>query len=171
MTSPAQEATTDGRSVPHARPGHSKAYGRSTKILAGAIVAGVVVQAALAGGFLAGRATFRDLHEYLGYVLLAAGSAVLVVGLLGRRRSEVTVRLPTRVGLALALGVTVFVGMRAGRGSSDLLMLHIPLAFGILALATRLIVRESIDRYVSRPRGRVGRSNGRTPADGHTSER
>ena len=130
----------------------------------------MVVQAGLAGGFLAGRQPLRGLHEHLGYGLLAAGIALLAIGLFGRR-SAVTVQLPTRVGLAVALAVTVFAGMRAGRGSSDLLMLHIPLAFAIAALAARLLVTARIDRRGLRRSGRRRRDGSHTPAEGHTRDR
>jgi hypothetical protein len=112
-----------------------------TRLMAGAIVAGVVVQGALAGGFLAGRVGLRDLHEHLGYGLLAAAVLLLVVGLVARGRQPlVTAALPTRAALALTLAAAVFAGMRAGRGSADLLMVHIPLAFVIGALAARLLL-------------------------------
>jgi CHASE2 domain-containing sensor protein len=158
MSNPRHDPPAADSVVPADEPERPRPLGQPTQALAGVIVAGVIVQSALAGGFLAGRPALRDVHEHLGYGLLAAGLALLVIGLLGRRsESAITVRLPTRIALVLALAVTVFVGMRASRGTSDLLMLHIPLAFGILALATRLLVQGSSDR--------------RTPAEDRASDR
>lgn len=172
MSHPSHDPGAASSFVPANAPARPGPLDRPTQALAGVIVAGVVAQSALAGGFLAGRPALRDVHEHLGYGLLAVGLALLLIGLLGRRYgSAVTVRLPTRIALVVALAVTVFVGMRASRGTSDLLMLHIPLAFGILALATRLLVQGSIDRFVARTRDRVGRNDRRLPADSHASER
>ncbi len=113
----------------------------ATRVAAAAIVLGVLAQAVLAGGFLAGRPGLRDLHEYVGYTLLAAAAAVLVAGLVGRRtRPEPLTELATRAALVLALAGTILAGMRASRGSADLLMLHIPLAFAVTGLAARLIL-------------------------------
>jgi hypothetical protein len=113
-----------------------------TRLMAGIIIAGVVVQGALAGGFLAGRPALRDLHERVGHGLLAVAVMLLVLGLLARlRRPPSTAQLPTRAALVLALTVTVFAGMQASRGSGDLLMAHIPVAFAVLALAARLLTR------------------------------
>lgn len=101
----------------------------------------MLTQAALAGGFLAGRPGLRNLHEYVGYTLLAAAAVVLVAGLVGRRtRPEPLSELATRAALVLALAATILAGMRASRGSADLLMLHIPLAFAVTGLAARLIL-------------------------------
>ena len=112
----------------------------TTLVAAAGTVLGVLAQAALAGGFLAGRPGLRDLHEYVGYALLAAAAVVLVAGLIGRRtRPEPLSELATRAALVLTLAATILAGMRASRGSADLLMLHIPLAFAVTALAIRLI--------------------------------
>jgi hypothetical protein len=114
---------------------------RLTRVLAGLVVTGVLVQAVLAGGFLAGRPALRDLHEQLGYGLFIAAVLLLGVGLAARRQQPpATAALPTRAALVLTLAAAVFAGMRASRGSPDLLMLHIPLAFAIVALATRLLL-------------------------------
>lgn len=113
-----------------------------TQLTTISILAGVVAQGALAGGFLAGQPALHDLHEHLGYGLLAAAVLLLLVGLVARRhRPPATVALPTRAALVLTLATAVFAGMRASRGSPELLMLHIPLAFAIAALAARLLLR------------------------------
>jgi hypothetical protein len=135
-----EEAGKDGRGTLEGRK-RSRTLGRLTQFLAGIIVVGVVMQAAVAGGFLAGRPTFRTIHEHLGYGLLLAGFALLTAGLLGRRsQSAAALLIPTRAALALTLALTVFAGMRSSRGSSDLLILHLPLSFAILALGVRLLL-------------------------------
>lgn len=142
---------------------------RVTRIGALAVVLGILVQATLAGGFLAGRTVLRDLHGYVGNSLLVVGAVVLLAGLVGRRSTpESAAELGTRAGLLLALAVAVFAGMRASRGSADLLMLHIPVAFTVMGLASRLFMvssprrrRSGRDRTVVRPAGTVATS----PAD------
>lgn len=72
-----------------------------TRVAALGIVLGVLAQAVLAGGFLAGRPGLRVLHEYVGYSLLAAAVLVLVAGLVGRRsRPEPLSELGTRATTA-----------------------------------------------------------------------
>jgi hypothetical protein len=135
--------------VPVGPAGGMPVPGESTRILAApgitrvaavTILLGVLGQAVVAGGFLAGRAGLRQLHEYLGYSLLVIAVVVLVAGLLGHRsKPESLTAVATRVALVVAVADAVFAGMRASRGTTDLLMLHIPLAFAVTGLAARLL--------------------------------
>lgn len=140
MTTRRHDPPEPGNLRPAVPNGSATAH-RLTRILAGFVVTGVLAQAVLAGGFLAGRPALRDLHEQLGYGLLAAAVLLLVVGLVAcRHQPPTTAALPTRAALVLALAAAVFAGMRASRGDLDLLMLHIPLAFAAMALAARLLL-------------------------------
>ena len=143
MTTPTDHPADETSHIAARRLGRPGTLDRPSQLTAGFIVVGVVIQGGLAGGFLAGRPTLRHLHEHLGYGLTVAAAMLLVIGLAGRRRRPATTRLPTRMALLLALTVTVFAGMRASRGTVDLLMLHIPLAFVVLTLATRLLLLAS----------------------------
>lgn len=123
-----------------------------TAIGTAVIILGVLVQASVAGGFLAGSAILRALHAYFGYGLLSLAAVVLVAGLVARRsnREPLTI-LATRVGLFSASAATVFAGMRATRASPVLLMVHIPLSFVITALAARLLILSRRSRARSTP--------------------
>lgn len=125
--------TTDSRSTSIAAP-------RLTRLLAGAIMIGVMVQAVLAGGFLAGRPALRVVHQIIGHSLGLLGFLLLAAGLIGLRRTrEPAARLATRAAIFLAAAITVGAGEMASLGTRDLLMLHIPLAISIMGLADSLI--------------------------------
>jgi hypothetical protein len=111
---------------------------RVTRVASYVIMGGVLVQAAIAGGFLAGHA-WNDLHMFVGTPLMVSALVVLVVGMFGRRiRREPTSVLVTRLGVFLALAMTPILGIVAAQGTRDLLMIHIPLAIIGMGLAARL---------------------------------
>lgn len=142
MTHTEPLTTGDAAEPAVTRPGpRSVAVPGLTRITAAVIVAGVLVQAILAGGFLAGRPGLVEVHMIVGVILGLTGIILLVGGLIGRRSNPEPVPvLATRTALLLALVVTLIAGMAASElGTRDLLMLHIPLAFIIMGLAGRLL--------------------------------
>jgi hypothetical protein len=107
---------------------------RTTAILAGLLALGVLVEAALAGGFLGGSHTWKSWHENLGTFLILIPLASLLVGLaLYRRRPENVSMLANRVVLLL-LVVTVVV---TGNAGGSLLAVHIPAAVAMVGLVVR----------------------------------
>lgn len=113
---------------------------RLTGAIAGLIMLGVMVQAVLAGAFLAGRPDLREVHGSVGFALVFLGALVLVVGVIGRFRArEPLSRLAIRVALFLATVITVGAGEMAEHGTRDMLMLHIPLALAIMGMADHLV--------------------------------
>ena len=115
-------------------------YPRLTRAAAVAVIVGVLAQAALAGGFLAGHAALVQVHMAVGGLLVLSGATLVVAGLVGRRRSrEPRSLLAARVGVLLLLLVTASAGLAAGGGTRDLLMLHIPLAILSMGLSSRLL--------------------------------
>ena len=104
---------------------------RTTAILAGLLALGVLVEAALAGGFLGGHRLWKSWHENLGTFLILIPLASLLVGLaLYRRRPENVSMLANRVVLLL-LVVTVVV---TGNAGGSLLAVHIPAAVAMVGL-------------------------------------
>ena len=86
----------------------------TTAILAGLLALGVLVEAALAGGFLGGHRLWKSWHENLGTFLILIPVASLLVGLaLYRRQPENVLMLASRVVLLL-LAVSVVVTGNAG---------------------------------------------------------
>lgn len=111
---------------------------RVTRFFAGLIMLGVLLQATLAGGYLAGRVSI-ELHGYIGESLALVGLIVLVAGIVGRRSvREPGATLASRIGLFLAIVAAIGLGEMANHGMRDLLMLHIPVALIILGLADGL---------------------------------
>lgn len=107
---------------------------RTTAILAGVLVLGVLVEAALAGGFLGGSHMWKSWHENLGTFLILIPLASLLVGLaLYRRQPEKVSMLANRVVL-LVLVVTVVV---TGNAGGSLLAVHIPAAVAMVGLVLR----------------------------------
>jgi len=107
---------------------------RTTAILAGLLALGVLVEAALAGGFLGGSHMWKSWHENLGTFLILIPLASLLVGLaLYRRQPEKVSMLANRVVL-LILVVTVVV---TGNAGGSLLAVHIPAAVAMVGLVVR----------------------------------
>ena len=107
---------------------------RTTAILAGLLALGVLVEAALAGGFLGGSHMWKSWHENLGTFLILIPLASLLVGLaLYRRQPEDVLMLANRVVL-LILVVTVVV---TGNAGGSLLAVHIPAAVAMVGLVVR----------------------------------
>ena len=104
---------------------------RTTAILAELLARGVLVEAALAGGFLGGSHPWKSWHENLGTFLILVPLASLFVGLaLYRRQPEDVLMLANRVVLLL-LVVTVVV---TGNAGGNLLAIHIPAAVAMVGL-------------------------------------
>jgi hypothetical protein len=111
---------------------------RVTRIASYVIVGGVLVQAGIAGGFLAGH-SLTDVHMLIGFPLIVSAFVLMVVGVFGRRiRREPKSVLLTRLGVLVALLITPILGLVAAAGTRDLLMIHIPLAIVSMGLAARL---------------------------------
>lgn len=112
---------------------------RTTRIAALVVMVGILVQASIAGGFLAGHA-LNDIHMIVGIPLVLSGMVLTATGLAGRRRnSEPASLVATRVGVLLVLLLTAVAGILAGQGTRDLLIAHIPLAIISMGLAARLM--------------------------------
>lgn len=110
-----------------------------TRVLAGLLMLGVMVQAVLAGAFLAGRPHLRSVHAGIGHTVGLLGILVLIVGVVGRFRTrEPFSRLATRAAIFLATAFTIGSGEIASHGTRDLLMLHIPLAIAVVGMAESL---------------------------------
>lgn len=112
---------------------------RATRVASYVIIGGVLTQAAIAGGFLAGH-PWNDLHMLVGIPLVVSALLLSGIGLIGRRRARTESKstLVTRLGVFLAILITPIIGIVAADGTRDLLMLHIPLAIVSMGLATRL---------------------------------
>jgi hypothetical protein len=111
---------------------------RLTRAASFVIMGGVLVQAGIAGGFLAGHG-WNDIHMSVGIPLMLSALVLLLVGTFGRRiRREPKSVFFTRAGVFLALVITPILGIVAADGTRDLLMAHIPLAIISMGLAARL---------------------------------
>lgn len=111
---------------------------RVTRIFSGLIMLGVLLQATLAGGYLAGRLSI-EVHGFIGESLALLGLIVLVAGIVGRRTvCESGTALAARICLFIAIIAAIGLGEMAHHGMRDSLMLHIPLALIILGLADGL---------------------------------
>lgn len=133
----APSVETSARSTLPAVSGVSAPH--TTRIAAFVVMVGILVQASIAGGFLAGHA-LNDIHMIVGIPLVVSGIVLTATGLAGRRRnSEPASLIATRVGVLLALLLTAFAGILAGQGTRDLLIVHIPLAIISMGLAARLV--------------------------------
>jgi hypothetical protein len=108
----------------------------ATRIAAVVVMAGVVAQATLAGGFLAGHEGWHRVHDVVGSALPLAGLVLVVAGL-AVRRVESAQLLATRVTVFVALVVEVVAG-KAADGTPNLLILHIPLAIVIIGGAATI---------------------------------
>jgi hypothetical protein len=104
------QASLDGPiDVAHAtqRPPNVAAR-RLTLIAAALLLAGVPVQAFLAGGLLAGRSAIGELHQPVGHFLVLLGFVPLVAGLIGRRWVKEPIRvLLVRFAVAAVHAATV----------------------------------------------------------------
>ena len=110
---------------------------RLTRAIAGLLMLGVMVQAVMAGAFLAGRPRLRPIHAGIGHTLGLLGILVLAVGIVGRFRTrEPFSRLAARAALCLATAFTIGAGEIATLGTRDLLILHIPLAIAKIGRAS-----------------------------------
>lgn len=109
---------------------------RTTRVGVWIVMAGVLVQAALAGGFLAGYGRLTTIHMVVGMALIASAMVLVVVGFFPRRDERR--RLVLRIGVLVALIVTGVAGTLAGQGTRDLLIVHIPLAIVSMGLAAQL---------------------------------
>jgi membrane protease YdiL (CAAX protease family) len=137
VTDASSSRTQNAIGLTGAGPSHVLAP-RVTRAAAFTIMGGILLQAAIAGGFLAGH-DWNDLHMALGGVLIVSALVVLGVGLIGRRsRLETRSLLMTRIGVLIVLLATAIVGLVAGQGTRDLLMMHIPLAIISMGLSARL---------------------------------
>ena len=113
---------------------------RTTRMIAGMVMAGVLVQAVLAGGLLAGRGLVGSLHEPVGHMLTLMAVLPLFLGLVGRWRTKEPGRVVGyRAGLAAMAVTAMLLGMLAVAGTRDLLMLHIPVAIMTMGFAAQLI--------------------------------
>lgn len=113
---------------------------RVTRTASIVVVVGVFVQAALAGGFLAGHSALTDVHMAVGIPLVVSGLALVGIGLFGRRsRREPRRVLLARIGVLTSLLGTAILGILSGAGTRDLLVIHIPLAIVGMVLAVRLV--------------------------------
>ncbi|HEX6939109.1 MAG TPA: hypothetical protein VF158_06825 [Longimicrobiales bacterium] len=111
---------------------------RLTRAVAGLIMLCILLQALLAGGFLAGRIPLA-VHAGIGHTLGLLGFIILLAGLVGRRSArEPASTLAARITLFVAIAVTIGAGTIAHTGTRDLLMLHIPLAIFAMGIADGL---------------------------------
>lgn len=138
-----QTVDSNGASARPQRPRAQVSAPRVTTIAALIVMVGVLAQAALAGGFLAGYGGLRMIHMVVGMVLVVSAIVLVVVGLFPRR--ERWPRLAVRIGVLFALLLTGILGLMAGQGSRDLLIAHMPLAIVSMGLASRLITRSGPD--------------------------
>ena len=107
---------------------------RLTAILGLVLAVGVLAQGLFAGAFMQGNSQWHAWHEALGNALVLPPLISLVVALvLLRRHPEAPSALATRVFL-LALVIVVIATGHAGR---DLLVVHIPGAIAVVAIAVR----------------------------------
>lgn len=109
----------------------------TTRIGSLVVMAGVLIQASIAGGFLAGH-DLNDIHMIVGIPLLLSAIVLVVSGFVGRRKTETTSVLVTRLGVLVAILLTALAGLLAGQGARDLLIAHIPLAIISMGLSARL---------------------------------
>jgi hypothetical protein len=109
---------------------------RTTRVTALIVMIGVLAQAALAGGFLAGNGGLTTVHMIVGMALVVSAIVLVIVGLFPRRdhRRWLTIRLAVLILLVL----TGVAGALAGQGTRDLLIVHIPLAIVSMGMASRL---------------------------------
>lgn len=138
-----QTVDGNGASVGPRRPRARASAPRVTTIAALIVMVGVLAQAALAGGFLAGHGGLRTIHMGVGMVLVVSAIVLVVAGLFPHR--ERGRRLAVRVSVLFALVLTGILGVMAGQGSRDLLIAHMPLAIVSMGLASRLVTRPRSD--------------------------
>ena len=113
---------------------------RITMTLAGLLALGVLLEAALAGGFLGGSDMWRSWHENLGTVLILIPLASLLVGLsLQRHQPEDALMLASRLALLILVIAVVVTGNVGG----SLLAIHIPAAVAMVGLVTRQLMLAS----------------------------
>jgi hypothetical protein len=107
---------------------------RTTAILAGILALGVLLEAALAGGFLGGHHVWKSWHESLGDLLVLPPLLSLIVGLVLRRRQhEAASVLASRIALLILVIAVVVTGHEGG----TILAIHIPAAVGTMGLVVR----------------------------------
>jgi hypothetical protein len=120
---------------------------RTTLILAGFLALGVLVEAAIAGGFLGGQHMWMSWHENLGGFLVLPTLASLIVGLaLRRRQPENASMLAGRVALLIVV-ITV---VATGNGGGSLLAVHIPAAVATFGLLVRQMMLATQAREADR---------------------
>lgn len=113
---------------------------RVTRVAGSVVIAGILIQAAIAGGFLAGYAFLTAVHMLVGVPLIVSSLVLVAAGLVRRNgRREPASRLLNRLGVLVTLIATALIGMIAAGGVRDLLIVHVPLALIGLLLATRLV--------------------------------
>jgi len=107
---------------------------RFTAVLGLVLAVGVLSQGLFAGAFLQGDHSRLSWHETLGTLLVLPPLASLVAALaLHRRHPDPPSTLVTRAFL-LALVITTIITGHAGR---DLLVVHVPAAIAVVAVAVR----------------------------------
>ena len=115
----AQPRASEQRQSPVAAP-------RVTRAGSFVITGGVLLQAAIAGGFLAGY-PWSGIHMLVGIPLVVSALVIGGVGLVGRRaRTEPSEVRLTRLRVLVAILATPIVGLVAAGGTRELLVFHIP---------------------------------------------
>ncbi len=103
---------------------------RGLRIGAGLTTALVLLQAALAGSFLGGSTSARDLHGVLGEsVVFGASLVVVVIAVVGWRRGQLT-----RNAAAVAVAGLVAVTTQVFIGFAGMVAVHVPLGVSIFGL-------------------------------------